>query len=297
MKKIAVVTGTSTGLGIHIAVMLAKHGFTTIATMRNTDKQDALLAEAAAQSVQLTVKQLDVQDGQSVERCFADILAEHGAIDLLINNAGAGFVRTTEQATEAEIDWVMDVNFMGVVRCTKAVLPHMRERRAGHIINITSVGGLVGQPFNEFYCAAKFAVEGYTESLASYVQPAFDIKFSMIEPGGIATEFVSNVMSQVMATGGIHEDAYKPVLDQYMGGIRSRAASGETSSYQTAQAVAAVVLDCATRENPPLRMRTSAWAETFTSFKTVGDPDGSKQQSMVVSTFLPHIRTPGNVAG
>ncbi len=288
-KKVAVVTGTSTGLGLHVAVMLAKQGFTTIATMRNLDKQDALLEEAAVQQVAIKVKQLDVQDSLSVERCFAEILSEEGAIDLLINNAGAGFVRTTEQATEADIEWVMDVNFKGVVRCIKAVLPHMRERKSGHIINITSVGGLVGQPFNEFYCAAKFAVEGYTEALASYVQPAFNVKFSMIEPGGIATEFVSNVMGKVQTTGGIPDDAYKPVLDLYMGGIRARAAMGETRSYQTPQEVAAVVLDCVNRENPPLRMRTSAWAEKFTEFKTAADPDGGKQQAMVVSTFLPSL--------
>ncbi len=288
-KKVAVVTGTSTGLGLHVAVMLAKQGFTTIATMRNLDKQDALLEEAAVQQVAIKVKQLDVQDSLSVERCFAEILSEEGAIDLLINNAGAGFVRTTEQATEADMEWVMDVNFKGVVRCIKAVLPHMRERRTGHIINITSVGGLVGQPFNEFYCAAKFAVEGYTEALASYVQPAFNVKFSMIEPGGIATEFVSNVMGKVQTTGGIPDDAYKPVLDLYMGGIRARAAMGETRSYQTPQEVAAVVLDCVNRENPPLRMRTSAWAEKFTEFKTAADPDGGRQQAMVVSTFLPSL--------
>ena len=161
-KKVAVVTGTSTGLGLHVAV---------------------LLAAAKAQQVTVKVQQLDVQNAQSVERCFA------------------GFIRTTEQVTEDETEWVMGVNFTGVVRCTKAVLPHMRERRTGHIINITSVGGRVGQPFNELYCAAKFAVEGYTESLASYVQPAFNIKFSMIKPGGIATEFVSNVMGMVQATG------------------------------------------------------------------------------------------------
>jgi NAD(P)-dependent dehydrogenase (short-subunit alcohol dehydrogenase family) len=288
-KKVAVVTGTSTGLGLHVAVLLAKQGMTTIATMRNLDKQDALLAEARAQQVTVKVKQLDVQDAQSVERCFAEILNEEGAIDLLINNAGAGFVRTTEQASEADMEWVMDVNFKGVVRCIKAVLPHMRERRTGHVINITSVGGLVGQPFNEFYCAAKFAVEGYTESLASYVQPAFNIKFSMIEPGGIATEFVSNVMGKVQTTGGIPDDAYKPVLDIYMGGIRARAAMGETRAYQTPQEVAAVVLDCVNRENPPLRMRTSAWAEKFTEFKTAADPDGGKQQAMVLATFLPDL--------
>ncbi|MEJ7528191.1 SDR family NAD(P)-dependent oxidoreductase, partial [Staphylococcus lugdunensis] len=85
------------------------------------------------------------------------------------NNAGAGFVKTTELATDEEIMWQVNLNLMGVIRMTKAVLPTMRSQRDGRIINISSVGGLVGQPFNEIYCATKFGVEGYTESMASYV--------------------------------------------------------------------------------------------------------------------------------
>jgi len=99
----------------------------------------------------LTVLRLDVQDSASVTAAVAEVMAREGRIDVLINNAGAGYVRSTEQAPEAEIEWVTDVNYMGVVRCTKAVLPHMRKQRSGHIIAVTSVGGLVGQPFNEFY--------------------------------------------------------------------------------------------------------------------------------------------------
>jgi NAD(P)-dependent dehydrogenase (short-subunit alcohol dehydrogenase family) len=106
-----------------------------------------------------------------------------GKIDVLINNAGAGFVRTVEQATEEEIRWVTDVNYFGTVRCIKEVIPHMRSARSGHIINISSVGGLVGQPFNELYCASKFAVEGLTEAMATYMEPAFGIKFTVVEPG------------------------------------------------------------------------------------------------------------------
>ncbi|POC77784.1 short-chain dehydrogenase/reductase, partial [Vibrio vulnificus] len=92
-------------------------------------------------------------------------------------------------------------NLMGVIRMTKAVLPYMRNQREGRIINISSVGGLVGQPFNEIYCATKFGVEGYTEAMASYVQPEFNIKFTLIEPGGIQSEFTNNVMAQLQSTG------------------------------------------------------------------------------------------------
>jgi len=167
-----------------------------------------------------------VQDSKSINQCVADIIAQDGKIDVLVNNAGAGFVRSTEQATEDEIQWVIDVNLTGVIRCTKAVLPHMRKARSGRVVNVSSVGGLVGQPFNELYCAAKFAVEGYTESLACYVQPNFNIQFTSIEPGGIATEFANNVLGQFASTGGMLEDEYKPILETYIGGAQKRAASG-----------------------------------------------------------------------
>ena len=164
MPKVIVITGTSTGLGLALAVQLAARGHRVYATMRNLDKRTALDAAAAAAGVSLNVSRLDVQDAASVDTAIGAILAAEGHIDTLINNAGGGFVRATEQASEAQIAQVLDLNLMGTIRCTKAVLPAMRKARSGHVINISSVGGLVGQPFNEIYCAAKFAVEGYTES-------------------------------------------------------------------------------------------------------------------------------------
>ena len=99
-----------------------------------------------------------------------------------------------------------------------------RNQREGRIINISSVGGLVGQPFNEIYCATKFGVEGYTEAMASYVQPEFNIKFTLIEPGGIQSEFTNNVMAQLQSTGGLKDDEYKPILDSYLGGLKENMA-------------------------------------------------------------------------
>lgn len=283
MKKVALVTGTSSGLGLELSLMLAAEGYTTYATMRNLDKQSALQAAAAERNVELRVRQLDVQSADSVTQCVETILAEAGQIDLLVNNAGAGYVRTTEQACEADIQWVLDVNLMGVIRCTKAVLPGMRERRSGHVINISSVGGLVGQPFNEIYCAAKFAVEGYTESLACYVQPSFNINFTSVQPGGIMSEFASSALGQFQSSGGMIDDEYKPLLEKYIGGAQARAATG---IYQTSAEVAQVVLDAIKTEQPPIRLRTSAWAEDFCQLKTGADPDGKLQQAAVVNTFL-----------
>lgn len=282
MTKIALITGTSTGLGVSLAVKAAEEGFKVYATMRDLSKSAALKEAANAAGVRLETAELDVSSTASVSACVANIIAAEGRIDLLINNAGAGFVRSTEQASEAEIQRVMDVNFMGVVRCTKAVLPHMREARSGHVINISSVGGLVGQPFNEIYCAAKFAVEGYTESLACYVEPSFGIHFTVVEPGGIQSEFASSALKQVMATGGILEDEYKSILEKYIGGAQARGGA----AYQSADEVAAVVMACVKASPPPIRVRTSEWAEELCALKTSADPDGRLMQGKVIERFL-----------
>lgn len=283
MKKIILVTGTSTGLGVATAVQAAQAGHTVYATMRNTQKRGVLDAAAEAAGVSLSVLQLDVQDVGSVNTAVNIVIAEQGRIDVLINNAGMGYVRSLEQAEEADIQKILDINYTGVARCIKAVMPHMRKARSGHVINISSVGGLVGQPFNEVYCGAKFAVEGLTESMASYITPAFGIHFTAVEPGGISSEFASTVLEQVAQTGGMLEDEYLPILQKYISGSQSRQ---ETGIYQLADEVAAVIMQVMASEQPPVRTRTSDWSEAFTKLKTGLDPDGLKQQSKVAEQFL-----------
>lgn len=283
MQKNLLLTGCSTGLGISVAVQAAAAGFKVYGTMRNLEKRGALDAAAADAGVSVEVLRLDVQETASIEACVAEIIEADGKIDVLVNNAGVGFVRTTEQATEEDVAWVMDVNFHGVVRCTKAVLPHMRGRRSGRVVTVSSVGGLVGQPFNEIYCASKFAVEGYMEGLASYVGPSFDLHFSTVEPGGIVSEFANNALRHFTETGGMIEDEYRPVLEQYMATVQAR---GAADLYQTPDEVAAVVMECIQSDNPPVRVRTSEWGRDLCEFKTVGDPDGKKLQKKVVETFL-----------
>ncbi|MBT0956409.1 SDR family oxidoreductase [Alphaproteobacteria bacterium KMM 3653] len=283
MTKIVLITGTSTGLGLATAVQAAQAGHTVYATMRNTQKRAALDAAAQEAGVSLKVLQLDVQDTASVNTAVDTVIAEQGRIDVLINNAGMGYVRSLEQAEETDIQKILDINYTGVARCIKAAMPHMRKARAGHVINISSVGGLVGQPFNEIYCGAKFAVEGLTEAMASYITPAFGIRFSAVEPGGIASEFANTVLAQVEQTGGMLEDEYLPILQKYISGSQNRQ---ETGIYQTAQEVAEVVMQVMEAEQPPVRIRTSDWAEEFSKLKTGLDPDGLKQQSLVAEQFL-----------
>ncbi len=282
MKKVVLITGCSAGLGISIAVQAAQKGHIVYATMRNLDKSAQLEEAAQAANVTLEILALDVASSASVNACIDSVFAAQGRIDVLINNAGSGFVRSTEQASEEDIEWIMNVNFMGVVRTTKAVIGAMREARSGHIINISSVGGLVGQPFNEIYCASKFAVEGYTESLACYVQPSFGVNFTSVEPGGIRSEFANAALAHVQATGGMLEDEYLPIIQKYIGGAQARG----DSAYQSCDEVAEVVIQCMESENPPVRTRTSQWANAFCELKTTADPDGLKLQRQVYETFL-----------
>ena len=283
MPKVILITGTSTGLGVATAVQAAQAGHTVYATMRNTQKRGTLDAAAQVAGVSLNVLQLDVQDADSVNAAVDTVITEQGRIDVLINNAGMGYVRSLEQAEESDIQKILDINYTGVTRCIKAVMPHMRKARAGHVINISSVGGLVGQPFNEIYCGAKFAVEGLTEAMASYITPAFGIHFTAVEPGGIASEFANTVLEQVEQTGGMLEDEYLPILQKYIAGSQNRQ---ETGIYQTADEVAAIVMKVMGSEQPPVRTRTSEWSEDFSKLKTGLDPDGLRQQSLVAEQFL-----------
>lgn len=286
MKKTVLITGTSSGLGLATALLFARNNFKVYATMRNLSKKELLEKEAQKHNLDISFAELDVTSVDSINQAVAKIIGEEETIDVLINNAGAGFAKTTEQASDEEIEWVIATNFLSVVRCTRAVLPVMRRQRSGHIINISSVGGLVGQPFNEIYCAAKFAVEGYTEALATYLTRPFGIRFTAIEPGGIVSEFTKSATAKTLGTTGLPNDEYLPIIQQYLGERQKRAAAGDTLSFQQPEEVAQVILETALSENPPIRKRTSPWAEELCHFKTDSDPAGTLQNEQVISQFL-----------
>ncbi|WP_114391205.1 SDR family oxidoreductase [Notoacmeibacter marinus] len=276
------VTGTSSGLGASVAIQAAQAGYLVYATMRNLEKRNGLEGAAEAAGVPLRLLELDVADTASVNAAVDRIMAKEGRIDVLVANAGISFARSTEQASEDDISKVLDINFMGVVRCVKAVLPHMRQARFGHVIAISSGGGLVGQPFNEIYCASKFALEGYIEGLASYVGPAFGLHFTAVEPGGISSQFAASALKQIEETGGIRDDAYKPIMMKYLGSREGRT----DGIFQTPDEVAEVVIDCMTSDDPPIRTRTSEWSERFSTLKTQADPDGKRLQKQVIGDML-----------
>ncbi|MEQ1727873.1 MAG: SDR family oxidoreductase [Vicinamibacterales bacterium] len=252
MKAVALVTGTSSGIGLFTAVQLAQAGFTVVATMRNTAKADALKAEAATAGVELDVRALDVQDAASVTACVNGVLGDYGRIDLLVNNAGSGFLGTLEETTFEQLMQVMDVNFYGVWRVTEAVLPHMRRAGSGRIITNTSIGGLIGQPFNDAYCAAKFAVEGFMESLAP-VARRLGVHVSIVEPGPVNTEFVASVREKlVQAEPTEASAAYAAMRESYLS-----ASSQVFALAQTGADVARVMVEAATAAQPHLRYVTS----------------------------------------
>jgi len=269
MSPVALITGTSSGIGLASAVDAAKHGFTTVATMRDTSKDGALRTAAEAAGVELDIRRLDVVDEASIALCLDGVVADHGGLDVLVNNAGRGFVGTIEQVRMDEMRDVMEVNFFGVVAVTKAALPHLRASR-GRVITVTSVGGVVGQPFNEAYCAAKFAVEGFMESLAP-VAATVGVQVSVVEPGPVATEFVNNVgvdVAKIFAEAG----EYEPAMQAYMRHIMAEFANPDAA--QTAQDVAEVVLTAMVTDSPAFRHQTSHWSRTFTGYK-LSDHDGS----------------------
>lgn len=266
-RKILLLTGTSSGIGLATAVAAAQAGWQTVATLRTPGRADKLRAAADEAGVTLDIRTLDVTDTASVATAVSGVLSDYGRLDALVNNAGAGHVGTIENESMDDVRRTMEVNFFGVVQTTKAVLPHLREA-GGRLVTVTSVGGVVGQPFNEAYCAAKFAVEGFMESLAP-VAARTGVTVSLVEPGAVATEFVANAKvdpATLIAAAG----PYAPSLMAYH--ERTQAAYGHA---QTSADVAACVLEVLASERPPFRVQTSDWARDFVGTK-LGDLDGSR---------------------
>jgi len=180
MNKVVLITGASSGFGQATAKHLAKKGYKVYGTSRKemTDKNINML-------------KMDVCNSQSIAEAINHILEKEDRIDVLINNAGMGIGGCIELATDEEIALQMNTNFMGMANMCKAVLPIFRKQRSGKIINISSIGGVMGLPYQGFYSASKFAIEGYSEALAAEMK-GMGIRVVLVEPGDFATNFTSN---------------------------------------------------------------------------------------------------------
>ena len=266
MTRVVLVTGASSGIGLATATAAAKAGFTTVGTVRSGGAR--LLAAAAAAHVSIDVRQLELTSAESIESCVDDVVRTHGRLDAVVNNAGiANSSPTLELATMDLLREQLEVNFFGVITTSRAALPHLRATR-GRLLTVSSVRGVLGQPFNEAYSASKFAVEGFMEALAP-VAATVGVSVSLIEPAAVLdTSFVASSSldpAVVLATSG----PYSPAFQAY----RSWVASGAVEGAQTAAEVAEVIVAALTCDDPAPRIQTSVYAREYVSRK-VKDPTG-----------------------
>ena len=244
-KRVAIVTGSSSGIGFEISLMLARNGLTTYATMRDLHKSSMLTSIADKEKIPLRCVQLDVTDDMSVKQAIETIVNESHNIDILINNAGYGLSGALEDLLIDEIKLQFDTNFFGLIRATQAVLPIMRNHGSGIIVNISSGLGRFGIATSSAYASSKFAVEGLTESM-SYELESFGIKTILVEPGIIKTNFIK---AAVLAQKSKDPNSpYFQFMNNMDEGMKKLIENSESPEY-----VARVVLDAINDSNPKLR--------------------------------------------
>ena len=189
LEKIALITGSSSGFGLLTSIELAKAGFRVVATMRDLGRRSPLDQAAAAAGIaaQLDIRQLDVANLDSIPAFVDSVIRDHGRLDVLVNNAGFAVAGFAEDIKLEELRRQFETNFFGAVAVTKAALPTMRSQRSGHIIMVSSIGGLLGSVTVSSYSASKHALEGWSESLRLELN-SLGIKVVLIEPGAFLTD-------------------------------------------------------------------------------------------------------------
>ncbi|HZE78891.1 MAG TPA: SDR family oxidoreductase, partial [Nitrososphaeraceae archaeon] len=237
----------STGNGFETSLLLAKNGFHTYATMRNPEKSTRIKEIATNENLPLEVSQLDVTDDKSVANAIDIIGNRHQRIDVLVNNAGYEHHGAVEELSMDEIRAQFETNFFGAVRVMKAVLPIMRKQRSGTIVNVSSIGGLIGVPLNSAYVGSKFALEGFSESM-KYELEGFDIKVILIEPGAVKTNYLDNAKQAQKAMNP--DSPYAEFSKKMSEGVRERFKEASSSSPNQ---VAEVVLSAIKSEKPNTR--------------------------------------------
>ncbi|MDH3432453.1 MAG: SDR family NAD(P)-dependent oxidoreductase [Gammaproteobacteria bacterium] len=189
--KVAVITGAGAGIGQALAVQLAERGSSLALADVNDTGLRATRAMVTAAGTVCSTHVVDVADRAAVEAFAADVFQEHGAVHLVVNNAGVAMINTAEQIAYADLEWIMNINFWGVVYGTKAFLPYLRKADEAHIVNVSSILGLVSAPLSSAYSASKFAVRGFTEAL-KFELAGSPINVSVVYPGGIKTSITKN---------------------------------------------------------------------------------------------------------
>ena len=246
-SKIAVITGSSSGIGLLTTIEMAKAGYQVVATMRDLGRRSHL-DEAMPPELKnkVDVRRLDVTEFDSIPGVVNAIVHDHGRIDVLVNNAGFAVGGFAEDVRLEELRKQLETNFFGHVAMTKAVLPVMRSQRSGHVIMVSSILGVIGQPVASSYCASKFALEGWTEA-ARIEMGSLGVKLVLVEPGAFKTDiWTRNVM---VSQGALSpESPNKERSRKFSDGIK-KTEMGDASD------VARLIVRIAQNPNPSLRYR------------------------------------------
>ena len=222
MEKVAVVTGSSSGIGFETSLALAREGYFTFATMRDIKKADAVKKIAEEENLPLKVIELDVDNEDSVENAIKSIIDEKQRIDVLVNNAGWGIWGTGEDVSLEEFREQFETNFFSIVRLIQKVAPIMRKQGSGDIVNISSIAGRIGFPVSTAYISSKFALEGFSESLR-FELGEFGINVIIIEPGVIKTNFFDSMRTAKKADAG---ETYRDITLKVITGVKMMAEMG-----------------------------------------------------------------------
>lgn len=241
--RVILITGASTGIGLASAEALTARGYTVFGTSRHPDQYPAR---------NFPLLPLDVREDESVKTCVDEVMTRAGRIDVLINNAGFSLSGAVEEASIDEAKQLFETNFFGVLRMVKAVLPIMRRQRSGHIINMSSLGGMVGVPYIGLYSASKHALEGYSESLRFEVKQ-FNIRVSLVEPGDARTAIADLTPAPAQPIAD-----YDGVREQ-VNAIHSANVAGGTAPEVIAQAIVRLI----EKPRPRLRYPITKGMEVF----------------------------------
>ena len=254
-QQIALITGSSSGIGFETSLLLARNGIYTYATMRNVSNSQEILDIAKKECLPLKVLTLDVTDEKSTQKAIDMVMHEQNRIDILVNNAGYSLVGALEQISMDEIKEEFETNFFGIIKLIQKVLPLMRKQRSGRIINVSSLAGRIGLPIASAYVSSKFALEGLSESLKYEVQD-FGIYVILIEPGVIKTNFIKNLKigKQVITSenGNANTSSadlpYTEITKKRISAFKPRFEKGSS-----AKEVADTILEAVTSDKPKFR--------------------------------------------
>ena len=222
MEKVALVTGSSSGIGLETSLALARDGFYTFATMRDVSKDEKIKKMIGNENLNIEILQLNVDSEESVNSAINMVMEKKGQIDVLINNAGYGMWGTVEDVSIDEFKEQFETNFFAIIRLIHKIAPIMRNQGSGNIVNVSSVAGRIGFPVSPAYISSKFALEGLSESLRFELMP-FGVNVIIIEPGVIKTNFFD---SMKLAEKAQRDSTYKEITEKVISGVKMMAEMG-----------------------------------------------------------------------